>query len=280
MPVTSSPFGDSRSDANWPGLTYAKYKPDTAKYIDDAGAPMNYPADYNIQDYFGTSITGYKGPTTPPNYNYITQYPWVVAKVPSSSITLGRVVRSRHFHAILDAINYEARRRFGAYIMGNPLVGPTVPPTLAEATSPPTVYGGQTLPTTVGSTIYAIHLNRWKDGIETDPPALGTAGVTDIYGVQTQAGYYDSTNTYVRFPQAYGYKLAWGGTASGALIQAFHFSALIDKLSYANAVCVCNCNYCTCNCNYCTCDCNYACTCNCNYSDERLKEGVEYLAKP
>lgn len=62
-------------------------------------------------------------------------------------------------------------------------------------------------------------------------------------------------------------------------ITASSLNSIVNAITSANAVCVCNCNYCTCNCNYCTCNCNYSCTCNCNYSDSRLKKNIIFSHK-
>jgi hypothetical protein len=182
---------------------------------------------------------------------------------------IGRVIRNLFANSLgknqsplyglwADAVYYEYRRRVGSY--------PTIIPNLIPAT-----YAN------IGTKIYAYDLNRAKDLIETDPPALGTAGYLDLTGTQTRNGYYDGNNTFIRFVQAYGYRSGFAGVSVSGKIYAQNVNDLIEKFISANNVCICNCNYCTCNCNYCTCNCNYACTCNCNYSDERVKTNIEYL---
>jgi len=82
---------------------------------------------------------------------------------------------------------------------------------------------------------------------------------------------------YTTFGTAGAYYGDFFGVEKDALIYASDINAMIDKVTNAGKVCVCNCDYCTCNCDYCTCNCNYSCTCQCNYSDERLKTNITFV---
>jgi|APGre2960657373_1045057.scaffolds.fasta_scaffold00189_25 hypothetical protein len=245
MPIVQAPFGTQESsDAGWPyrQYTWSNYKlPDPPVYYNDFITP----------------------PTrrTPDQDAYTDGRPY----------TRGRVIRGIDRYSPnespkiaplygiwKDMLFYEYYRRWG-----------------------PGLGGGQDItPGTgirVGSSIQAYDLNRIRDLVQTNPPALGTANHFDVRGVQTRAYRQEPSGGYTYFPQAYGYTAGFSGVSLGTYIYAANINSVIDKLIAANNVCVCNCNYCTCNCNYCSCNCNYACTCNCNYSDIRLKTDIEQI---
>ena len=234
MPVQTDPFGtQNSSDAQWP-------------YRQGVWETYKLPTVYGWSPFYNDAIGA------PPNTTPV-EYPWWGSR--------GRVIRGldRAYQGTgaaniaplwgiwKDMMYYEFYRRWGPGLGG----------------------GGDITPTTgsrVGSKIFAYDLNRIRDAVQTNPPALGTPGHYDVRGVQTRAARLESNGSLYFFPQAYGYTAGFGGVSIGNTIFANTINAVIDKIIGANNVCVCNCNYCTCNCNYCSCNCNYACTCNCNYA--------------
>jgi Chaperone of endosialidase len=240
MPVVVNQFGiQNSSDAQWPyrQATWQTYKIDSGFYNDGIGTPNNF----GPVSYGPTRGRVIRGLDRAGQLGYGT-----------------RVANIAPLYGIWkDMLYYEYYRRWGSQTGGVDI-------------TPGAGFR-------VGSTISYYDLNRIRDAVQTNPPALGTAGFIDVRGVQTRASWQDTSGNTYYFPQAYGYYGGFGGVNTGQTIYAQNINDVIDKIIGANNVCVCNCNYCTCNCNYCACNCNYACTCNCNYSDSRLKTNIEQI---
>jgi hypothetical protein len=245
MPVEQAPFGTQESsDAGWP---YVQYRWQTYKL----------PTIYGYSPFYNDGIG------TPTNSSAVETTWWgsrgrVIRGLDRVSQGTGAPNIAPLYGIWKDMLFYEYYRRWGPGLGAGVDITPAV--------------GFR-----AGSQILAYDLNRIRDLIQTNPPALGTAGHIDVRGVQTRSYRQEASGGYTAFPQAYGYTAGFGGVNVGSTIFANSVNAVIDKLIEANNVCVCNCNYCTCNCNYCSCNCNYACTCNCNYSDIRLKTNIEQV---
>ena len=227
MTIVYDPWGtQNSSDAQWP---YRQAVWQTFKLPD----PPTY-----FQDNIGNPPNNIPASTTPSRGRVIRGMNQQGGRSPANIAPL--------YYIWKDMLFYEYYRRWGAGTGGVDITPAS---------------GFRT-----GNTISAYDLNRVKDAVQTNPPALGTANFFDVRGIQTHSNYEDSSGNTIYFPQAYGYTSGFSGVGVGAYIYASSINSLIDKIIGANNVCVCNCNYCTCNCNYCSCNCNYACTCNCNYS--------------
>ncbi len=143
----------------------------------------------------------------------------------------------------------------------------------------------------IGQLITAAEYTALAQQVNAEAARRGQTGtVPTTYSGLIRATQYNAINTLLN-ASPYPYTTGLANVGTGQLITAAQVNNLINAITSASNVCLCNCNYCTCNCNYCTCNCNYctcncnyctcncnyACTCNCNYSDVRLKENVKFV---